>query len=242
MFLFKNRKIHVDCFTNIGIYATDNPIQKASEFIPNWWKNLKATVDLKDSNGIVIPAPTMKSCMGFIDLYRSGFIIPMWSDLYFKIENNNFSYQFSSKMGSIAHHSPFQYNYAYKHLVHFKIEVPWFFKEKTGVKFSVSSCIWTMLEKMPKISLLSGVVDFKYQPSCNINGFSSLENQPYQYNIEAGTPMLHLIPFSEKEVVPHIHTLSIEEYQKMLHRMQPYKSLRWGLSRKKLLKQKNSSW
>ena len=242
MVLFRNKKIHIDCFTSVGIYATDNPIQKASNFIPEWWKKLTPNVTFKDTNQVEIEKPTMRSCMGLIDLYRAGFIIPMWSDLNFKIQNNDFFYQFASNMGEINHHLPFQYNNAYKNLVHFKIVVPWYFREKTGVQFLATGCVWSSLEKMPKISLLNGVLNFKYQAMCNINGFVSLEGQPYQYNIEAGTPMMHLIPMSDKDIQLHIHTLSDTDFNKMTSHLLPYKFLRWGLHRRKILKNKNSFW
>jgi hypothetical protein len=241
MFLFKKRKIYLDCFTQHGIVAQDNPIQKASNFIPDWWKKLPKGYQHKTELGVDIFKPTMKGCLGFIDLYRSGLIVPLWSDLNFKVQNGQFYYQFAHNDGVIGHHNSEQHLGGLKNLLHFKIISPWFFKETRGINFFVTSCIWSSLDHMPKLHILNGVVNFKINQACNINGFASLENQPYQYNLEAGMPLVQIIPLSEEDVIPVIHTVSEAEWMKISRNTTPYKFLNWGITRKKLLSKKESN-
>lgn len=234
MFFIKNSKIHLDCFTDIEIYATDNPIKKASHFIPNWWKNLP---NRKTSivNGIEKELPTMKGCTGFLDLFSRGLIIPMWTDLYLKVENNRHNCLMKNPSPTSTHPS-YMFNDQYKNHVHLKIETPWILKEKTGAKFFFTGCVWNTLEQYPKLTILPGVDEYKNQYSTNINAFLSLENQPYQYNIDAGTPIIHIIPLSEKTVVPHVHVLDSVEMKKLRGSELNYKFTNWAIERRKKFK------
>jgi hypothetical protein len=235
MFWKKRKQIHLDCFTSSATIASDNPIEKASNFIPNWWKSLPISYDINTEHGVECQLPTMKGCLGFMDLYATGVVVPLWSDLNFKVFDNRFAYQFASSYGKIENHSIQQYN-TYKNFVHFKIIAPWLFKEKTGVKFLLKSCIWSMLEHAPKLSIVSGVMSFDINQACNVNGFASYQKQSYQYNLRAGMPLMHIIPLSDKEVVPHVHVLSEQEWEQLNMTTKPYKFLQWGIHRRKLKK------
>jgi len=239
MFFFSAKKIHIDCFTNYGIIAEDNPIRKASHFIPEWWRTLPNSITLHDYNGVQYDSVTMKGCTGFIDLYSRGIIMPLWVDLNFKVSNSAYFYRVANLMTDnkdvpIESHHKEQHNFQFSNFAHFKIKSPWVFKEKTGVNFSLNACLWNNLQEIPKLHILSGVLNFKTQSSTHINGFASFENQPYQYNIKSGTPMVHFIPLDKRDVVPHIHILSDIEWQKMKKSSCLYKFTKWNINRKKI--------
>lgn len=234
MFWKKNSKIHLDCITPIPTAASDNPIDKASNFIPSWWKNLPISYADTNELGVEYPRATMKGCLGFIDLYASGLILPLWSDLNIKVENDSYVYQYAAKTGVLDHHPPVQYNNTFKGQVHFKIVAPWLLSEKTGVRFLLTGCTWATLEKTPKITIVSGVVNFDVNQACNVNAFISLDNQPYQYNLKAGMPLMHIIPLSEKELVTHIHVVDSAEWDKINLKSKPYKFVQWGIHKRRL--------
>lgn len=229
----RKKQIHVDCFAPSETIVSDNPIDVASNFIPSWWKGLSPSYTIRTEHGVECQLPTMKGCLGFIDLYTSGLIVPLWSDLNFKVENGRFAYQFASNYSKIEHHSKEQHN-SYKNHVHFKIVAPWLIKEKTGVKFLLTSCVWSVLEHAPKLSIVNGVMSFDINQACNINGFAMSEKNAYQYNLKAGMPLMHMIPISEKEVIPHVHAVSLEEWERLNMTTKPYKFFQWGIHRKKL--------
>lgn len=239
MFFFKRKKIVVDSFTSIGIVAEDYPIEKASKFIPNWWKTLPAYNTSTNSHGVEIQGGTMKGCLGFMDLYTNGFIVPLWADLNLRVDNGKFSYQFGAKtdsFGSVLHHPPHLYNNRYKNHLHFKIGTPWLFREKTGVKFVMTPCCYTTIEEIPKLSILNGVLSFDRTHSGNINGFALLENTPYQYNMKAGMPFIQLIPMTEDEVTVKNHHVTSAEWENLKYTFMPNKFYFWGITRRKTKK------
>lgn len=241
IFAIKKSKITVDCFTTIGAAATDYPIERASAFVPNWWKTLPHYNSCSTEHGVEVQTGTMKGCLGFIDLYANGFVMPLWCDLNLKIDENKFSYQLGAKsdaFGAVIHHKPDQYNNRFKNHVHFKIAAPWLFFEKTGVKFVITPCSWTGIEEFPKLSFLNGIVSFNTSHSCNINGFALQENLPYQYNMKAGFPLAHIIPITDKQVEIKIHHIDPFEWEKLTLSVMPNKFYSWGISRRKLLNKK----
>lgn len=241
MFLFKSKKIHLDCFTLAGTVAEDNPIQKSSEFIPNWWKKLPPCNLDSTIHGVEVKRPTMKKCLGFIDLYKTGVVIPLWSDANIRINENTWAYEFAiGKLiadDPIVAHGENQYEGLLPNnkFLHIKLNIPWILSEKTGTKFLMVNSLWSNLSIMPKIHILPGILNFRTQHAANINAFLSTENQPYQYNLEAGIPLVQLVPLSEKDVVPHIHEISKSEWDKIsLRWTRPYKFTGWGIHQRKI--------
>ena len=77
MFSIFNRTptITLDCFTPIPDLPELFPLKKASGIVPNWWKNLKPTVEYKGIN-----RGSLKMCPGVTDYFKTGFIITCWRD------------------------------------------------------------------------------------------------------------------------------------------------------------------
>lgn len=216
MFWFKRKKITVDCFIDNELIATHQPIQKASHFIPEWWKNLSHTVTFRnEKTGLEYERGTMRGCAGFIDLYKQGIIMPMWSDVKIEIIDSQYRYQFALNSCEITDHPPKQHNDNFKGKINIKLTSPWVLKEKTGVDFLFMGCSWTTTRLFSEMSLMPGVVNFKNQMSTHVNSFVPIGNPMYSIFIEAGTPLIQMIPISEKRVVPKIHVLTTDEYHNL---------------------------
>jgi len=69
-------------------HATKNafirPILPASKALPTWYKEMSATVE----DAMPWTPGTMKQCMPVFDAMTQGYIIPLWSDLYVKVEKD----------------------------------------------------------------------------------------------------------------------------------------------------------
>jgi hypothetical protein len=214
MFWFKRNKIYLDCFTDKGSVAQDTPIKKASHFVPAWWKNLESSRPVtNNATGMEYQTTTMRGCAGFMELYKHGVMLPMWSDLQLEISEQNYRYQFAGEGHLISSHASAEHGNSYPDKVHLKFVAPWFVKEKTGVNFLLSACTWTTARLFPDITILPGIVNFKHQPAVNINMFANLKKDPYTMFVEIGTPLLHILPLSEKTVVPKIHVVSEQEFK-----------------------------
>ena len=218
LFFWKKKKVVLDCFTPYAIYATDNPPAKPSSFIPDWWRRLPSSIDMSSPSGVTIQMPTMRNCTGFMDLHRYGVMIPLWCDINVKIANGKFAWHSASQFDNHSHvatHPEWHYGGHYKELVHFKFVPPWRFREKTGVRFGLAGYPWVFADKFPNIHVLNGVAEFRSQPTAQFNCFAVKRESEYQYNFEAGTPLLHLLPLTTLDVVPRVHVVSESEFDSM---------------------------
>ena len=214
MFFLRRSTIVVDCFVNSQPIHDLFPIRKANHFYPEWWKDLPKTFEVKSEFDVNVPVSTMKSCIGFINLYRNGFILPLWSDLIIEKDINGCRYQFSSPDNQGIHdHDPAQYVGAFENSTHMKILSPWILKEKTGVNFLWTEPTWNNITLFENLNVLPGIMDFKYQHGSNINAL--IPNIDIKLLIKAGEPLVHIIPISEKDVKIKTHVITENEYKKM---------------------------
>jgi len=58
--------------------------QPAKNFIPQWWKNMPAT--LHENSEVMPSVKTAKICPSFPDYFGMGYVIPMWADTTLKYD------------------------------------------------------------------------------------------------------------------------------------------------------------
>lgn len=216
-FSFKPKTIVIDCFTTDSMIYELYPIKKSVYFYPDWWKNLPKTVNQKSALNakefLVTPAGTMKYCDGFINLFNSGFIIPLWSDVAIKSSLNGISYRFSTanEESKIITHPQHQHGKLYfEEYNHGKIECPWYVREKTGVKFHFIQPMWNQIQYLNDIHILPGTVDYKHNHRCHINALFAKNSK--NILLSAGTPIAQILPLSENKIEIKNHIVSQEEY------------------------------
>lgn len=214
MFWFRRKEIVVDCFTyHHSVYEYYKP-EKASNFIPDGWKKLAKTVDLKlfnDSN-LRLSAPTSKSCLGFTNLYKRGFILQNHVEVSLEATDaGGLNVSSSDKsVTNIDQHDPYQvWDDFYKDYSHVKMTPPWSFVEKTGCNFLFTKCTWNDTDVSDKFLVLNGVVNYKIQHNAAVN-FYVKKNSILTLN--PGQPLAHIIPLSESKVKLKHHLISKEEY------------------------------
>jgi hypothetical protein len=206
--------IHLDCFTDRADVFALSKIDHSMKFIPDWWKSLPKSVNNTDNHLF----PTLKTCQGFIDLFKNGIILPLWSDLSINLAKINHSdnlntWQFADQMSIIEIHN-FQQrgNFLPKEeYQHFKILSPWHLKTKEDLNWVVTGNTWVNND-LSKIFFTEGMLNFKWQAQSNINMFCKRENKDQNILLEAGQPMLQFIPMSDKKIVLHHHLVSEYEF------------------------------
>lgn len=218
LFIFKKKSIEVTFFTtNESAFRFSRP-QKASHFIPAWWKRLPRHVygDGPDNN-VNNLLRTMKSCPGIVDLYGKGFIHPMWSDLNVDVESDgSYRYQYSDEV-SVARDHPVQqmtgshFNRSHNHL---KLVSPWVAKEDTNVKFLMCAPVWNGFGA-EDICVPPGVMSYKVPLELNINLFLRREAERARYEFKFGQPIAHFVPLSDKPLKLKYELISVEEKFKM---------------------------
>ena len=226
MILFKPSKIIVDCFTAIPDLPKLFPVTPAKEELPEYWKNLNTTVVHQD-----IERPTMRLCPGVQYLHNQGFVIKSWADFTINTQNNRLSWQ--PELLASSHYSYQWGDKILKDYYHLKLESPWAFREKTGVKFLITNCFWHDTTFKPFIP--NGLIEWKYQHATNVNMFVPKLNTAHKnIVISAGSPLVQVLPLTEKRVEIKMHVVSDNELKAAL---EPFRFTRvgWYFKRKKLL-------
>jgi hypothetical protein len=207
-FFRKTSKIHLDCFTFLPGLTKLFPVVYAEDRIPLWHKNVPPTV--KSPSGPM--RGTMKMCPGVTDLFKKGIILQAWKDMYIDWSNSGNSglYWEPNEVGET--HTPLQWNNAkvFDEFIHFKCLSPWKFVEKTEIKWLMMDTFWH--DPTVKYNVPTGMVEYTYQYTTNVNMWIRKNSFPKNLTIHAGKELSHIIPLSEKDVVIHQHEISQEEY------------------------------
>jgi hypothetical protein len=211
LFKFPQKKIILDCFTDKEYVLESAPIVSAMKHTPDWWKDLP--VSYMENNHY--PKGTMKNCIGFTNYYKHSFVLPLWSDLAIKItEDKNYFWQFSDQITSAnVHNIQKQATNLLNNFGHIKIDSPWLFKEKQGIKFIWSHPTYNY-ENSNDVVSFPAIIDYKNQHGTNINLMVNLENSK-NILIPHGQPMAFITPMTENKVEIVRHLISTEEMNKI---------------------------
>lgn len=236
-FIMKRKKLVLDLFTHRQMIYDAAKLKSAAQFFPDWWKNLKTEMKSVNKDDL-FPSATMRRCMGFVDNYKHGFIMPMWSD--FRIElapigDPFFKAQMSDGTTHISQH-PAMLRGSYlpeTHYCHIKFSTPWAGRCKEDVYFKWEQPTWS-LKSPDRVIVLPGVIEFKYQYSMNLNVMFARAKEKSMIQLDFQQPIVHLTPITEREVILKHHMVSREEYDKymqgeklsMINRYRAYRRVR----------------
>ena len=218
MFFFKKRKIVLDLFTcRQQVFDTAKP-KNAAQFYPEWWKQLPRSVQMAPSD--MFPIATMRRCMGMVDHYRHGFIVPLWSDLAVELAPQGYTgckAQFSDCVSTLSTHVQAARGafLPETHFSHLKLEAPWAAKCSEDVHFTWEQPTWSMWEP-DKYVVLPGTVEYKYQYSLNANLMFIKGPEKRRIDIKHGQPIAHITPLSERDLELRYHMVTSEEYGRMM--------------------------
>lgn len=232
----------MDAFTSRPEVYEFAKIDKATNHIPPWWKNLpKVPVSFENIDSG--KQTNMKHCIGFIDYFKNSFVIPMWSDLNLMVGKEGTTdhrWQFADKMSSLKVH-PANQRGVYLNEVkyqHFKLETPWAIKTNKLVYFSWSGATWNTKEP-EKIIYFPAVIDFYNQTALNINIACRRSDQEKEILIPLRQPLVHILPMTEKEIILKTHLVS--EIEMLRIRKATYSLLSFSNSYLKLKRIKNAT-
>ena len=227
---FLNRPVVLHCYTDRADIFNYAPIGRASKFIPDWWKALPKSVGFNTASKEPFDNSienTMKGCVGFTNLYKTGFIIPMWCDFALeigKINSGQYKYRFSDNTSVASMHPQDQRGAIYpeENYQHIKIHSPWKFVCEEEIDFLTVEPTWS-ISTPDSIKILPGVINFKYQYGTNINTIWTRRDEDIRYVLEYNQPLVHVIPLTDKKVVLKLHLLNTEDFANMCSSARPIK-------------------
>lgn len=186
---------------------------KAINFFPEWVKNLPASAFPEDTSKKLLLDKTIRSCSGIADLYKAGFIFPLWSDLNVEINpDKSFRYQFVDEKSTAGFHSRGQMEgapFVDTH-VNIKLSNPWLVQASENIKFLLAPPTWNGIGYQDLIIPPGVVSAHTFAPHMNINILFGVKPNRVVYELFLGQPLLHVIPLTEKRINLH-HCLVTEK-------------------------------
>jgi hypothetical protein len=179
----------------IDVVSDEYTPRPASKNIPEWFKKTKPYLNENNTQGVNVnlqPEESIKKCVPVLDALSSGYIIPTYTDLWIKKdENGNIIYATAGDI-NIEFHPIIQAPYHPKmnHHPYPKWNNPWSIKTPKGY-----SCLF-----IPPVhggnkyfTILEGVVDTDIYTAPVLFPFV-LNDTNFEGLIPAGTPMVQVIP------------------------------------------------
>ena len=215
------KEIVVHCYTDRAEVYNYFPIVDNKKIIPDWFKKLKApffnSPEDKEMN--------LKLCPGYTNLFKTGFTIPLWSDLFLEIGEESSDYyrwQYSDNVSGIELHREHEYskNFKKEEYQHLKLISPWYFQCEDDINFLAVEPFWQFKE-LKNISILSGSTQFKSQHGTNINLFVRRETEKQNILLNAGMPLYTFVPITERKVRIETHLVSFKKIKSLLNAAYP---------------------
>lgn len=196
----KNKLINEIEFVALDKYAFEvcpKPFP-ASQAIPQWWKDASPYIkgpDNPDGKKIIVKDlesnGSFKKCTPMLDLLSSGYIVPLWTDVQVRIENNNPLITWRTRKNVFELHNGQE------------VEVPLGY-QKTQFKF-----LNQWVPKLPKgfSALVIACPGYPNSPFRTIQAIVDYDKtthplyppmylkENFEGIVERGTPMFQIIPF-----------------------------------------------
>lgn len=223
-------KITVDCFTHDKAAFEIYKLRKSIYYQPETMKNMESGFVTTDRNtNINYSLPTIKRCSGINTLYRHGVIMPLWADFISQpvdyVGGNAAVGMFFSPQ-QVGSHDPRQYPGMMKDYFNVKIPGVWHLVEPSGINFLWQAATWNLDNQNKDFVIPPGVLDFKWNAQTNVNMF--VKKDLDTFSLLAGTPLVQIIPLTEKHVEYQCHLVSAEEFWNKPAQPGHFKSmLRW---------------
>lgn len=222
IFFFKKKKLVVDAFVselNSHIFNY-SPIDYSNKFFPDWMRTMpKGDFDFNTMS----VNQSIKTCRGIVDSYKHGIIIPMWSDLAIKVQDNNCSCSFSDRSSGIEFTPEYIRGSFYPQHFNIKIVSVWLLRSEKGIYFNFAPAFWNS-PKPPSFTLTPGTVEFYHQHNTSMQLLIPFDSG--NQVIPFGKPMVQITPFSEREVDLRRHMITENEWTSMnnLHRVVTFRN------------------
>lgn len=201
-------KTLVDLLVKYDRELVDKPylLQPASQYVPAWFKNLPAKEILTaHEDGKTFGVTTAKTCPGIVKLLTKGYIVPCPFDLHITTQGSTYDIAVPSAFKSnVEVHPNSQLNYADNGtFIVLKIVTPYSIRCTEAIDFLYTVPTFHVLNCYPDYEVPNGIFEFKYQHSCNVFIFIPVDAEdmsPREYKIQAGTPIAHIIPLTDKKL------------------------------------------
>jgi len=219
-FFHRTAALHVDAFTSNRAAYEVTPIVNSYKAMPKWMNEVPKTTQKYGYNhlGNIVNASrrSIRTCPGFIDLYRKGFILETWADFVVDVRSDKFSYHFTNGPEPAIFPPDVDILPGFERHFIMKLGSPWMIKTEERIPFIALGTEWSLEHIDAKI--IPGSITFKEHNATNVFlVFKRPEpGNEYQLKIPIGEPLQQFVPLTERKVKVHTHLVSPEEMQRMI--------------------------
>jgi hypothetical protein len=215
MFFFKEKPVEIIAFCNpeYSLAAEFTPIKPINKFYPQWWKDLSSSSFNWDK---FTPEKTIKSCAGIINIFQTGFIMPMWSDLALEFGRGNWRYSYSDEKSKLIVHPNEAMGEFYKDYGIFKLISPWLLQSPVKILssepfFHHTSTEWPFITPYGITPPLSN----KNLHATSVFLLAKKEEEVKRIMIKANTPLVHFIPLTDKNIKFRVEVPDPNEFRRL---------------------------
>lgn len=192
--------------------------KKASEFVPEWFKNLPKPSFSENLNDPLLLRKTIKTCPAFLTLYASGFMFRLWSDLNVEIYGDSYRYQFIDGKSLINSHPPKQIDGCEFATTHTQIKLtnPWLMKTDEKINMLFMAPTWNDFGSGEIVVAPGSYYSYADPIEANINLFIKKHEHRVVHQLFFGQPLVHVVPITDRPIKLHYHLVSEDELEKLL--------------------------
>jgi hypothetical protein len=205
----KEKKIVVEAFAPNGTLIDLFPIERTENATPRWYQNLPG----KPVDGL-----NVKQCPGAKDLFSKGLIIPLWADYEITLDAGGGGSIKSAMTGmnfppADTHNLEFQAAGAWPEYGNIKFNSPWWLWCSEPIEWAWLPATWWQQDPQ-EIIPVPGIAEYRYQHITNINTLVKKSKISKVISLKAGTPMVQLIPLTERDWEFKLEVMTQEEIAK----------------------------
>jgi hypothetical protein len=184
---------------------------KATSMYPDWFKNISPKTDI----------PSMRSCPGYIELFKKSIAIPLWRDFEITYQNSQIKNISVARVSPdnvyhyVQHHHPEQWGGGFPNQPHLKLMNPWLITCDSMTPFLITEASWHKTSN--DYTIPQGIVEFRLNTGSHVNMFLSESIHEKTILLEAGTPIVYLTPLEDVEVDIEIKEISNEKWTRLLN-------------------------
>jgi len=208
--MFK-RKVVLDCYTHTPHLIKMQPLKPGAK-PPSWWSKIKSIYKVYESKkGMHVKAPTVKTCPGVVEYIRKPININLWTDLDIVVSPDGRikaagPANTPEELTTVEIHDIKQYHTdLYGDALVVKLVSPWVIESDSATDFLLTETHYSPELRNLGISIIPGVLNFKYQHSFNVFLVLPIKEEEYQISLKYDTPLASLFPMTEREVEINMH-------------------------------------
>jgi len=203
--IFKRSTIELHFYTDNKMVYDCFPIRPASEYFPQWWRDLPKYPKIPDWN----TPSTMKGCNGILDLHKNSFVIPLWCELMLKREyvddRPDIKLMFANDSFTSQCHPNFQFTGLLDHdrwSIH-KLMNPWVIQCQENLRLLSHDCSYHRGVVFGDVVFFPGISDPYMEPE--LNPFLAVKHDMPDTVMPAGMPLIYLTPVTDRRVKIFCH-------------------------------------